>query len=130
MRYDSKAEVKEYVALNSQTINTDTTTDGVKIDTQGYDGCIFLTQMAGYTLGTATPLIQDSDDNSVFADVTDTFLSGTEAGAALTVTNTISRIGYVGKKRYVRLSIVSSDSANYVIAGACILTKAKEVPTT
>ena len=99
-----------YNALSNATINSDTTTVGAIIDTAGYESCEFIIKSGTRTDGTFTPLIQDGDDSGLSdaAAVSDTFLVGTEAAAAITASNALGRIGYVGKKRYVRLSIVST----------------------
>lgn len=121
-RYDMKSAVKQSMAVDFQTINTDTTTNGNKIDLSGITGSddlvnsiTFFLICSGWTAGDATLLIQDSDDNVTFADVTDTFLSGTEAVTTVDAAQEITSIGYVGKKRYVRASIVSDNSANLVV---------------
>lgn len=115
-RYDIKAELLQSVALGTQLINTDTTTAGVEIDMQGYNSLLFVMQAGVVTAGDATLLIQDSDTSgSGYADVTDTFLSGTEALTIVDATNEITRIGYVGKKRYVKCSVVTANSANLTV---------------
>lgn len=122
MNRDIKSLLAPVVAMTQQTINTDTTTDGEKIDTQGFYGITFVIFTGTVTLGDVTPLIQDSDDNTTFADVTDVFLVGTEAGAILEAADddSVSSIGYVGKKRYVRLSLVSDNSANLVVGAVAL----------
>ena len=131
MRYDSKSEIKELVALNFQTINTDTTTNGNIIDTQGYLGLTFIMQAGTVTLGDVTMKIEHGDDSGLSdaAEVSDTFLIGTEALSILDAANEVSRIGYVGKKRYVRLSAVTANSANLQVGSIAVLNKAYNVPT-
>lgn len=107
--FDSKNNVKQLLALNPQTIATSTTTVGNEIDTLGYQSLTFLPSIGTRTDGTFTILVQDSDvSGSGFVDVVDDFLSGTESAAAIIATNTIKKIGYVGKKRYVKCSMVST----------------------
>jgi hypothetical protein len=107
--FDSKNDVNQLLALNSQTIASSTTVVGTEIDTLGYNSLTFLPSLGARTDGTFTILVQDSDvSGSGFADVADDFLVGTEALAALTASNTIKKIGYVGKKRYVKCSMVST----------------------
>ena len=122
MNKDIKSLLQPVVALTQQTINTDATTDGEKLDLQGFNGITFVLFTGTVTLGDVTPLIQDSDDNSIFADVADVFLVGTEAGAILEAgdDDAVSSIGYVGKKRYVRLSAVSDNSANMVVGAVAL----------
>lgn len=126
---ESKATVVS--AFQSATINSDTTTNGVKIDTVGFESIMFVAQIGVVSNGDVTPLIEDSPDNSIFTAVIDDFLvrkgidsadGGQEADAILDTSHDVESIGYVGKERYVRFSYVSDNSAN--IAG-CSATAVK-----
>lgn len=103
-------------ALNNQTIATDTTTQGAIIDTHGYESLEFVFKSGTITDGTYTPLIEDSDDSGLSGSsaVSDTFLVGTEVGARFVAAddNAVTRLGYVGKKRYVRASLVSTGTTS------------------
>jgi len=124
MRYDSKSENKPLIVLAPQTISTDTTTAGVEIDTAGYNSCDIILTSGTIAAGDFTPLVQESDTSgSGYTDVADTFLSGTEAAAKLITTTTISSIGYVGKKRYIKVSVVSANSANATVGVIAVLSK-------
>ena len=124
MRYDDKSEIKDVVAINIQAIASDTTTAGVEIDTQGFNSCTFVMQTGAVTAGDATLLIQDSDTSgSGYANVDDDFLSGTEASTKLDTANTVSSIGYVGKKRYVKASVVTDNSADLTVGAVALLAK-------
>lgn len=113
------------VALNAAAITSSTTTAGNIIDTQGFESLEFLLTIGTRTDGTYTPLIEDGADSGLSdaAAVADGYLLGTEAGAALTASNTMSRIGYIGGKRYVRLSVVSSGVTSGVAAAAAVAIK-------
>lgn len=127
--YDQKTSLKALKALNIASIATNTTTAGSSIDTKGFESLTLFIELGARTDGTFLPLVQDSDDNSTFADVIDTFLIGTEAEALLNTANTIKSIGYVGKKRYVKLSIVSSAVTSGATASAtAILANAAKRP--
>lgn len=107
---DIRSDLKVLNAFNA-TISSNTTTNGVIIDTADYDmGIMFTLTAAAYTDGTYTPLIRESDasDMSGANDVADDNLIGTEAGAVINALNTPKTIGIVGTKRYVRVSIVST----------------------
>ena len=104
--YDNASLLKFAKALNIQAITASSTVVGNSIDTKGFESLTFLYEVGARTDGTFTVLIQDSDDDSTFADVVDDFLIGTES--AINTANTIKKIGYVGKKRYVKLSFVAS----------------------
>ena len=104
--YDNASLLKFAKALNIQAITASSTVAGNSIDTKGFESLTFLYEVGARTDGTFTVLIQDSNDDLAFADVVDTFLIGTES--SINTANTIKKIGYVGKKRYVKLSFVAS----------------------
>lgn len=116
--YDQKTLLKPVKALNIAVINSNATTAGNSIDLVGFEACTFVVELGARTDGTFLPLIQDSDDNSNFANVDDQFLIGTEAEAQINTPNTIKTIGYVGKKRYVKLSLVSTSVTTGATASA------------
>lgn len=99
-------------AINMTAISGNGTTTGVEID-RGASGELgesitFFTKLGLFTDGTYTPVVYDGDVSGSLSAVTDANLIGTEAGAALTATNTVGKIGYVGAKRYLRIDIVAS----------------------
>jgi hypothetical protein len=127
---DLKNDIKSLNALNIQAITTSATTAGVEIDTQGFDSVTFEILTGARTDGTVTPLIQESDTSGSYSgSVADDDLIGTEADAALSAAQSRSIIGYVGKKRYVKLSLVSTSVTSGLTAGAsAILGAAKHNP--
>lgn len=131
--FDTHNDVLQKVAFNIATVNTDATTTGNIIDTLGFEALEFMLLAGTLTAGTFTPLIEESDnaDFSGSNAVIDDDLLGTEADAAFAATddNEAKRVGYVGKKRYVRLSIVSASSANGVIGALAVLGRPAVAPT-
>ena len=119
-QFDTASSMAPAVALNTAAISSSTTTNGNIIDTQGYNGLTFLLNVGARTDGTYTPLIEHSDDSGLSgsAAVDDADLVGTEAGAAISTANTVKKIGYVGSKRYVRLSVVSTSVSSGATVGA------------
>lgn len=98
------------IGLNVQAISADGTTTGVIVDTQGFGAVQFYIVAGTLSDGTYTPLVQEGDEADM-ADATavaDADLTDTEADAAVSVSNTVKRIGYIGNKRYVRCQIVAS----------------------
>lgn len=95
-------------ALNAGVINSDTNTDGEFIDTQGFYGLMFSAEATAYTDGTYTLDILESDTASApdFTPVGSYFI--VNEGSAISAVDTPAKIGYVGKKRYARLRIVST----------------------
>ncbi len=118
--FDMHSDVFGVVARNTAAISTITTTAGNIIDTKGYEGLEFFIQSGAWTDGTYTPLIEESDASNLSGSnaVADEDLVGTEAAAAIGAANTVKRIGYVGHKRYVRLSIVSAGVTTGATIGA------------
>lgn len=107
------------------------------IDRQGYDSLEFI--IATGTLADAdatfTVLVEDGD-NSALSDkaaVADGFLLGTEVLASFTYANDDAtfRIGYIGPKRYVRLTITpANNTGNAALSAVAILGNPKLAPTT
>lgn len=126
-KQDLVNNIKVAAAFDTQSITTDTTTAGDVVDTQGFESVTFIVKAGALNAGTFTPLIEDADEsafNVTNAAVADAYLIGTEAGAALTDAQDHDsvKIGYIGKKRYVRLSIVSSGASGAnTLSGVCIL---------
>lgn len=119
---DIHNETEQKNALDNQVIASDTTTVGEIIDMRGFESLEFLMLMGTLTDGDYLPLIEHGDDSGLSdaAAVPDGQLLGTEAGAAFTADtddNKVSKIGYRGDKRFVRLSIVST---NFGTGGATL----------
>jgi len=111
-------------ALNIQTISSDTTTAGIIIDTFGYESVEFEIHSAAITTGIFTPYMEHGDDSGLSdaAEVPADFRKGLYADATFGIADddAVKQIGYVGKKRYVRLSIVTTSSGNGVIGAIAI----------
>ncbi len=121
--FDLKNNVSVANALNIQAISSNTSVAGVSIDTKGFESATFAIQSGTLTDGTYTPEVSESDDNSTFTAVADDFLIGTEANAVLVATddNKVKTIGYVGKKRYVKLTITSTSVTSGGTLGASVI---------
>jgi hypothetical protein len=128
---DLKTNIAVRNALNIAAISTNTTTNGIEIDTLGFGSCTFEIITGARTDGTVTPAIQESDvSGSYSGSVSTDFLIGTTTAAALNTAQSRSTIGYVGKKRYVRLQLVSTSVTTGLTAGAtAILGDAIHSPT-
>ena len=107
------------------------------IDTLGYESCelVLVTGTNTDVNATFTVLVEDGD-NSALSDnaaVADAELLGTEALAGFTFADDIEcrKIGYVGIKRYVRMTVTPSgnDSGNIFLAGVALLGHPSLAPT-
>ena len=127
---DQKNNITAENALNIQAITTNTTIAGIEIDTQGFESLTFVIRTGARTDGTVTPFIQETDTSGSYSgSVDDNDLIGTEASAALSTAHSRSSIGYVGKKRYVKLSLISTGVTSGLTAEAlAILGNARSNP--
>jgi hypothetical protein len=92
---------------------------GAVIDRQGSEGLEIIFQVGAYTDGSVTPLIEESDDDSEYTAVADADLTNTEASAALTAAG-VSKIGYVGSKRYVKATAVTAAASTLSVGATAI----------
>lgn len=107
------------------------------IDTRDYGACelVLITGANTDANATFTVLVEDGDNSGLSdnAAVSDDYLLGTEALASFTFADDgeTRKIGYVGTKRYVRMTVTPSgnDSGNIFIAGVAVLGKPLRQPT-
>lgn len=101
------------IAVNTATVSTDTTTTGNEIDMQGFESIEFVMAMGTLTDGDFALQITESDTSgSNFTAVDDADLLGTEpAFTTNTDDNKIGRVGYIGGKRYLKATVVSTNTA-------------------
>lgn len=105
------------------------------LDTKGLAGAAFAILIGANTDADATfgVLVEDGDDPALadHAAVDDAFLTGSEAKAGFQFDddNEMRKIGYVGPKRYVRVTITPSgnNSGNIFVAG-CWVTQPLDRP--
>ena len=114
----------------------DTALVGAIIDRLGFDSLTYLIQTG--TLADAgatwTALLEESDDSGMSGAtaVADADLIGTEALASLTQANdgVCRKLGYVGNKRYTRLTLTPSGNAgNAPISAMALLGMPYQRPT-
>lgn len=107
------------------------------IDTAGYESCELVIVTGTNTDADATfaVLVEDGDASNLSdnAAVADAQLLGTEAQAGFTFAddNECRKIGYVGNKRYVRVTVTPSGNGagNIFLAGVAILGHPRHTPT-
>lgn len=134
MRHDLMKNTEAKVAVPNTAIAGNGTTAGNVIDTLGFESLTFLIVGGTLTDGTYTPLINHSDASNMSGEeaVSDDFLIGTEAEAALAAAdddNNVKRIGYAGKKRYVTCDIVATGvSSGGNVSVIAVLGHPKEAP--
>lgn len=117
---DMHNQVNIVNAFDTVDIASPDTVVGNIIDMKGYESLEIVIQGGVIATSSYVPEIYDGDD-AALADaalVADQFLLGTEAEASFAATDsyTVRRIGYSGKKRYVRLTIVATGAGTGVIS--------------
>jgi len=136
MRRDLSSKVNPKVST-APVVVTDTTAQvGSIIDTAGYTSLTYLIATGTLADADATFAVQvDEGDAANLSDasaVADADLIGTEALAGFTFAadSACRKIGYIGGKRYVRLTITpSGNSGNAPIACIALLGDATRAPT-
>ncbi|MFI8531065.1 hypothetical protein ACIGMX_12530 [Streptomyces aquilus] len=73
------------------------------------------------TDGTHTIVVEESADNAAWAAVADADLQGTEPAIGAADDNKIFEIGYLGTKRYVRVSVTVAGTTTGGIYGADVV---------
>lgn len=107
------------------------------IDTAGYESLELVLINGTNTDANATfAVLVEDGDNSALSDnaaVDDAHLLGTEALAAFTFANDdiCRKIGYLGTKRYVRVTVTptGNDAGDWFMAGVALLGHAKSAST-
>lgn len=123
--------VSQSTALSITSISSNTTTNGNIIDTAGFEALEFLFLSGAITDGAYAVKLQHGDaaNLSDAADVDSDEQLG-DADYALADDNIAKRLGYIGKKRYVRVVITSTAVTTGGSIGAiALLAKAHHKPT-
>lgn len=123
-RRDLHTLIAVLTALPAVAVAGNGSTVGAIIDRDGADALELILSVAGFTDGVYDVLVEDGDDIALAdaAPVVDAELLGTEAGAAL-IANGTSSIGYVGNKRYVRLTVVATGVTTGATAVSAVAVK-------
>lgn len=105
------------------------------IDTANYDSMIFLINIGELADADATftVLLEEGDDSGLSdnSSVADADMLGTEAAAGFTFAddNTVAKIGYLGAKRYVRLTITpAANTGNAYCSVIAVQGAARKAP--
>jgi hypothetical protein len=124
---DLHNNIKVTTVLAPVTIDSDTTTAGEVIDTQGFDSLEFVLQAGALTDGVFTAALAESDTVDESGDLTSEGVVAASdlIGSLPSVENDASdesglskKVGYRGRKRYVRLDVVSTGTDDGGVVGA------------
>jgi len=136
-------KVESVLALSPQAITTDTTTNGEIIDMKGFESLLFIVASGTLTDGDYAFKIEHGADSGLSdaADVPAELLvdnsadyhpandAGGDVSFADSDDDTVKEMAYIGEKRYVRLSLVStSTSSGGTLGATAIKGHAREMP--
>lgn len=117
-------------------VTDNTAQAGQIIDRKGYDSLCYVIQAGGLADAdvTVTALLEHGDDSGLSdaVAVPDAMLNGTEALAGLTYAddNEPRKLGYVGDKRYTRLTLTpANNSGNLFLSVTAVLGHPQSAPT-
>ena len=128
MEYDGHSRMQSLLALNV-TPSAGATTDGNVIDTVDFESLEFTLFTGVYTSGDFDVQLEESDivtfggeENIVVADD----LIGTPT--TLSAANALTRIGYIGKKQFCRLTVLGTNTPNATVAAVATLGRPDSMP--
>jgi hypothetical protein len=117
---DMKNDVDSVISL-TPAARTNGTVNGTGVDLANYDGAIVEVFAGVLTDGTQTVTVEESDDNSTYTAVAAADLIGTLAAFVTTDDGVIRRVGYIGRKRYIRTVDVTSGATTGGLIGANVI---------
>lgn len=136
MRRDMMNRIKPVPAIAPQVATNDTALVSAIIDTAGYESLTFLIQTGTLADANATfAVTMEHGDDATLADTavpaaTDLIGTTTLAGFQYDDDGETRKIGYIGTKRYVRMTITpTGNSGNAPISAMALLGHAKAAPT-
>ncbi len=120
--FDLKNNIKPLNGLNTQVISSDTTTAGEVIDTAAYHSLAAVLKTGVVTAGDVQLIIEESDSaGSGFAAIASDYLDDTLVSTNIAASNGISIIGINATKRYVKISVLTANSANLTVSCLALL---------
>lgn len=121
MKFDTVNGMSIRNALNTAAIASSTTTNGVIIDTQGFQGLTFLLNVGARTDGTYVASLTHGDDSGL-SDGAAPGADDVIGSISLNAAQSYGKLGYVGNKRYVRLTVTSTSvTSGATVGGTAIL---------
>ena len=120
MDYDLKSSVETAVGLNFGVIATNTTTVGNIIDSKGFASLTYSLVTGTVTDGDFALIIEDGDDSALSDAATvpaSSLIGALPAFDDNADDNKSLSVGYIGKKRYVRASLVSTNTTSGAVIG-------------
>lgn len=123
--------------LSPVSVSDDTAQVGQIIDRLGYESLTYIINTGSIADAdvTFTTLLEESDDSGMSGAnaVADADMIGTEAGAGFQYDddNEVRKLGYIGNKRYTRLTITPANNASAALLSAvAVLAHPHSAPVT
>ena len=103
--------------------------NGVSVDLRGYHAATVIVQTGTITDGTHDISIKESDDNSTFTAVATGDLIGSLPSITAPDDDKTYKVGYMGRKRYLRVDVTVSGATSGGIVGASVIrSRARKQP--
>lgn len=132
MEFDLHSRIQAVVALDQQTINSDTVTDGNTIDTLNYNGLEYAIFTGTITAsGVVAVILEESDTGDFSGEETVVPAEDTLGGPIVFADaddDKVFRIGSIGKKRYQRITLDSDGTTNGAFSAIAILSHPRHIP--
>ena len=95
--------------------------NGSGVDLQNFGAAMVVISAGTITDGTHTFEVQESDDNSAFTAVADADLIGSEPALTSANSNSVTKIGYIGNSRYLRVAVTVAGATDGGVYEAAIV---------
>ncbi len=110
----------------------DDSQNGPAHDLQGFESAVIIIQSGTITNGTHTFSLEESDDNADWDAVDPNFVQGTLPVLTFAAgSDSVTRIGYVGMKRYIRVVVTVTGAPNVggLYGTSCVKGNPHSAPT-
>ncbi len=131
--YDLISDIKQINGFDSAAINSNTTTNGVIVDTQGFESLSFILNASVYTDGVYNIKVETSNDSGLANPVDITSIDPKKVfsfdSEVIDGANKSKAYGVVEHDRYVRFSVVSTSvTTGATLNGLALLGNPKSSP--
>ncbi|MFM9542320.1 hypothetical protein [Streptomyces turgidiscabies] len=117
----SNVTVRATLAIATRTASANGTGVDRYLSGAAFQDAMVIVHTGTITDGTHTVEVQDSDDNTTFAAVADTYLQGTEPAIVAADDDKLFVVGYKGLKRYLRVVVTAAGTTSGGTLGATVL---------
>lgn len=129
---DLHNDLKYELGFAPVVVTDNTVTSTGNIDLQDVNGVelVFITGTLADADATFTVAVTEGDDTSSMTAVADADLIGTEANASFTFADdsTTKKIGYRGKRRYIKASVTPANNSGNAPLGCVVVKGVRKLP--